>query len=111
MGRKMNEWAQGDGSQATHVKIQLGVVERYYPKLKVAQIKIQADQELELGEEILITSDKTGLVKITPSELWLDEKRVKKARQGDEITFKIDEKVRKGDGVYVMREKNNKKSD
>jgi U32 family peptidase len=105
MGRKMSEWAKGDGSQATHTKIQLGIVERYYPKLKVAQIKIQANQSIDLGEEFLITSDKTGLVKITPQELRIDEKNVKKAHQGDEITFKIDEKVRKGDGVYVMRKK------
>jgi len=104
MGRKMSEWAQGDGSQATHIKVQLGIVQRYYPKLKVAQIKIQAS-DLDLGEEILITSDKTGLIKVTPNELWVNENKVKKTHQGDEVTFKISEKVVKGDGVYVMRKK------
>lgn len=104
MGRKMSEWARGDGSQATHTKVQLGIVQRYYPKLKVAQIKIQAS-DLDLGEEILITSDKTGLIKVTPEELWVNENKVKKTHQGDEVTFKISEKVVKGDGVYVMRKK------
>lgn len=106
MGRKMSEWAKGDGSQATHIKVQLGTVERYFPKLKVAQVKIQTNEELILGEELLIISDKTGLVKIIPQEIWLDEKTVKKASKGDDITFEIDEKVRKGDEVYVMRRKN-----
>jgi len=105
MGRKMSEWAEGDGSQATYKKIQLGIVQRYYPKLKVAQIKIQADQYLDLGEEIIITSDKTGIIKVTPAKLKVNELDLKKAHQGDEITFEIDEKVRKGDGVYVMRKR------
>lgn len=106
MGRKMSEWAKGDGSQATHIKVQLGTVERYFPKLKVVQVKIQTNEELTLGEELLIISDKTGLVKITPKEIWLDEKKIKKASKGEDITFEIDQKVRKGDEVYVMRKKN-----
>jgi U32 family peptidase len=105
MGRKMNEWAKGDGSQATHTKVQIGTVERYYPKINVAQVIVQADQVLEINEQLLITSDKTGLVKTSLGEFLLDEKRVEKAVQGDSITFKIDEKVRKGDGVYVFRKK------
>lgn len=105
MGRKMSEWAQGDGSKATHIKVQIGVVERYYPRIKVAQVKVQTNQVLAVGEELLITSDKTGLVKVFPQELLLDGKKVKKASQGDVITFKIAEKVRKGDDVYVFRKK------
>lgn len=105
MGRKTDEWARGDGSQATCKKIQIGIVEKYYPKIEVAQVLIQAKEELVLGEDLLIIGSKTGLVRHKLDEMRLDEKIVKKAKQGQAITFEIAEKVRKGDGVYVLREK------
>jgi putative protease len=101
MGRKFDEWAKGNGSKATHKKIQLGIVEKYYPKISVAQVLIQTPHTAKTGSELLITGPKTGLVRHTLEKFKIDEDQVTQAQQGDVITFKIKEPVRKKDEVYL----------
>lgn len=103
MGRKVNEWSHGAGSQATTTKIELGIVEKYYPKIKVVQIKIRTPETITINDNLIITSEKTGLVKTQIKEMMIDDKKVKIATKGDEVTFLLDEKVHKNDMVYVVR--------
>lgn len=101
MGRKMEEWAGNNPRQATKKKVFAGKVEYYYPKIKVAQVKVQGKVEFKKGDEFLITGDNTGLVKDKFTDLFVDKKEVELAQQGDVITFKLDQKVREDDDFYL----------
>ncbi|MBT4124178.1 MAG: U32 family peptidase [Candidatus Pacebacteria bacterium] len=101
MGRKMDEWAGGNGGKATKKKVFAGKVEYYYPKIKVVQIKVMGKVEFQKGNEFLIIGDKTGIVKDKFTDILIDDKKVKKAQQGDVITFKLDQKVREEDDFYL----------
>lgn len=102
LGRKVNEWSHGSGNQASSKKTQVGIVQRYYPKIKVVQVLIQAKVTVNQNDSFIITSDKTGLVKGEVKEIWIDDLRVKKANQGQVITFKVNSKVCKNDLVYII---------
>jgi len=102
-GRTIAEWAGVHGSKATEVKVHIGKVVRYYPNLKVVEILIQAKDTFEIGEKYSIVGNKTGAVIDILDEIWLDEKIVKTAHQGDKITFKVKSKVREGDMFYALR--------
>ena len=57
--------------------------------------------EFQKGNEFLIIGDKTGIVKDKFTDILIDDKKVKKAQQGDVITFKLDQKVREEDDFYL----------
>ncbi len=103
MGRQMDEWAKGSGNKATHKKIQIGLVEKYYGKIGVAQVLVQTDDKPKLKDELLIIGPTTGLVKHRVNKLQLDGVNIESVDQGQVVTFEIDRKVRKNDKVYVRR--------
>lgn len=103
MGRHWDEWANGSGNQATMEKLSVGVVEHYYPKEKVALIKVLDKITVKEGEECLITGPKTALVRATFFAMQLDEKKLKTITQGDSFTMKVPKPVRSKDRVYVFR--------
>jgi len=105
LGTPTNDsWTKFYGSIATETKIKIGKVNKFYPKLKVAEIIIEQN-ELEEGETIAFIGPITGYYKTKANNLWVSEKEAKKAKIGDEITIKIDEKVKKGDIVYKIQER------
>ncbi len=103
MGRKIDEWSRGSGSKATTKRVQIGIVQKYYPKINIAQILIQAKETLKIGEKYIVTSDKTGLVTGTIQSMMIDDTKVESADQGSVVTFEVEMRVRKGDEVYVIR--------
>lgn len=105
MGRKMDEWSGVHGSKATKEKYAIGTVEKYYPKINVVQIAIQAKDEVNIEEEFLIIGPKTGVVKGKIPEFMVNDKPSKVMAQGDVVTFKIDSAVKEGDKFYVVRDR------
>jgi len=105
MGRTFDEWAGISGSKSTKTKVQIGEVEKYYPKIKVVQIKIQAKDSVKEGEEFLITGETTGAVRGQLKNMLIDEKQVQSLKQGDVVTFKIKKKVKGKDKFFVVRDK------
>jgi U32 family peptidase len=105
LGAPTNDsWTKFYGSIATETKIKIGQVNRFYPKLQVAEI-IMEQHNLKEGEIIAFTGKVTGFYKTIANNIWVDEKKANQAKIGDEITIKIDEKVRKGDIVYKLKER------
>jgi U32 family peptidase len=97
MGRQVEEWAGVNSGKASKKKEFAGKVERYYPKLHVVEIKVQGNVEFKKGDDYFIIGSTTGVVKGKVTDIMIDEKFVKSAKQGDVITFKVDERVRGGD--------------
>jgi putative protease len=108
MGRKFDEWSGAYGSVATEEKTLIGEVDRYYPKIKVAQLVISAKETIKEGEKYLITGPKTGALQGVIKGMRVDEKEVKQAKKGDEITFKVPKRVREGDKFFVVRKRESK---
>ncbi len=106
MGRKMDEWARGDGNKSEYKKIQVGIIENYFSKIGVAQIRITDDVELTVGDNYSITGPSTGIVKGTIKEIIIEKNSVARAVQGDVITIKIDDKVRKNDRIFKITKTN-----
>lgn len=105
MGRKLDEWANGAGNQASMERQAVGKVLNYFKKEKVALIRVLADIVVEEGEECLITGDTTGLVRCKFESMRYDEKEFKNVTKGEDFTMKVPEDIRKNDQVFVFRKK------
>ena len=59
---------------------------------------------MEENETIAFTGKLTGFYKTDIKEIWVNEKPAKKAKKGDDVTVKVEERVRKGDQVFKIKE-------
>ncbi|MFN2394159.1 MAG: peptidase U32 family protein [Bacteroidales bacterium] len=103
LGRKMGEWTERYGSQATQKKIYVGKVTNYFSKLEVAEIKMETG-ELSAHDDIYITGPTTGVLEMKPGEIRVDLKPVNTTRKGEMCSIKTPELVRRGDKVYKVIE-------
>lgn len=102
LGAPVGELTQHYGSQATEKKIYAGKCLKYFAKAQVAEFLVQA-QDFLLGEKLLITGPTTGAIYVTPEEILEDGIPLTAIKKGMDITFKITEKVRENDKLYVVR--------
>lgn len=101
-GRPIGAWSRSYGSVATTRKLSLGKVTHYFPRKKVAEVLLQAE-ELRTGDEIYIIGTTTGTMKQKISELRNEEgKIIKHAKKGEIVSFVTDSLVRANDEVFVI---------
>ena len=100
LGRKLGEWSPVHGSAATKEKTFTGTVLHYYPKAKVAHIRIRAGQ-VSMGDTLLIIGKKTGVAEHLITSLWVDEQPAELVSQGRECTIPVDQPLQEGDKVYL----------
>lgn len=101
LGRKMGEWTERYGNQATTKKLFIGTVSNYFSKLGVAEVQIQSHQ-LQQDEEILIIGQTTGVYEDTIKEMRVDLEKVRVAPKGSSVSFKTHSLVRRGDKLYKV---------
>ncbi len=101
-GQPLGEWATKHGSEATETKIYCGKMVRYFSKIGVGELKVEAC-ELHVGDRILITGPTTGALSSTVSELRYDLHPVEVAKQGWHVSLPLPAKVRQGDKLFVIR--------
>jgi putative protease len=101
LGRKMGEWTERYGNQATKKKLFLGLVTNYFNKIGVAELKIQTNELLH-GDEINIIGPTTGVYEGEVEEIRLNLESVTSASKGSLVSFKTSELVRRGDKVYKI---------
>ena len=90
-------------SAATEKKHFVGKVSHYFPKIKVATIKLVSG--LKVGDEVLIIGKTTGLKKSKVQSMEIKNKPVQRGKKRDEIGIKLPQ-VRKNDEVYIIKTKN-----
>lgn len=100
MGQRLGEWSEVYGSRATKTKVYLGKVLNFFSKINVAEIKLETAEELNVGDEILITGTTTGALQQTIEEIREDLKPVQKVVQGSLFSIKTNDIVRRGDKLY-----------
>lgn len=99
LGRTMGEWSERYGSQATRVKQHIGKVTNYFSRIGVAEILMEED-ELSVGEDILIIGPTTGVAESRVTEIRCDLQPVSKVQKGACCSVPAGETVRRGDQVY-----------
>lgn len=101
LGQELGEWTDVSGSKATQKKIYLGKGLHYFPKVKAAQFKIEANT-LRVGDQILVTGPTTGAMQSEVTELRVDDRKTDKTKKGDECTIRLDYQVRASDKLYKL---------
>ncbi len=100
-GQKMGEWTKKYGNKATEKKIIVGKVIKYFSKLNVAEIAVEAS-ELSLNDTVLITGTTTGIMKFAIKEIRYELEPITKAQKGWRISIPVIGKVRPNDKVYKI---------
>ena len=101
-GQTMGEWNDSYGSKATEKKVYAAKVVKYFSKLSVAEIQVEA-AEIHTGAKLLITGNTTGAMYIdNVEEIRYDLKPVEQATKGQRVSIKVPGKVRPNDKVFVM---------
>jgi len=103
LGRKMGEWSEQYGSQATKKKVYIGKVTNYFAKIKVAEIKIET-KTLKIGDEIRIIGPTTGVCEEIVKEIRFDEKNVNEVQKGDVCSIPIETFLRRSDKLYKLED-------
>jgi putative protease len=99
LGQKLGEWNKHYGSVATEKKVLVGKVVKYFSKLNVAEIAVEA-HDFNQGDKMLITGTTTGAMYLTANEIRYDLKVVKTAQQATHVSIPVPDKVRPNDKVF-----------
>ena len=81
-------------------KTLIGKAEHYYTKSKIAQFLLEND--LSVGDKVLISGPTTGEQELTISELFVNGKSCETAKKGDQITFELPFRIRLSDKLYKI---------
>ena len=100
LGRRLGEWSDRYGSQATEQKVYLGPVHNFFGRIGVAEVQLQTAETLRVGDEVVVIGETTGVYRATIQELRTDRDPVPEVHQGDRFSFKTTEPLHRGDKVY-----------
>ena len=100
-GQTMGEWSKSYGSQATEKKVLIGKVTKYFSRLNVAEIAVEAS-DFKLGDKLLITGKTTGVMYITVKEIHDDNGTIDHAPQHVRVSVPVKGKVRPNDKVFKL---------
>ncbi|MBP5341264.1 MAG: U32 family peptidase [Bacteroidales bacterium] len=100
LGRRLGEWSERYGSQATEQKVYLGPVKNYFGRINVAEVSLQTAETLRVGDEVMVIGETTGVYRDTVRELRTDRDPVPEVHQGDCFSFATSVTLHRGDKVY-----------
>lgn len=101
-GQKLGDWCEVYGSRATEKKVYVGKCMKYFSKIGVAEFLIE-NEDLHVGDKLLITGTTTGALIQPCEEIRFDLKPVEVATKGQHISIKVNERVRVNDKLYVLQ--------
>ncbi len=101
LGRKIGEWTEEYGNQASERKIYIGKITNFYTQISVAELKVEA-QPLQTGDRIMVIGHTTGVYEDTLQELRLDLEPVKRVEKGNVCSFPSKMLLRRGDKLYKV---------
>lgn len=102
-GATMLERTDRYGSRATKKKLYCGKCTGYYAKAGVGRFTVHGET-IRPDDELLVCGPTTGVVFVRPEGLRVDDAEAAEAVKGDDVTFRVPEKIRENDRLYVMRE-------
>ena len=100
-GQRLGEWNKNYGSNATEKKVLVGKVIRYFSRIGVAEVSVEATT-FSLGDKLLITGPTTGALWLEAKEIRYDLKPVETALQRQRVSIPVPEKVRPNDKLFKL---------
>ena len=100
-GQKMGEWTKEYGNKATEKKVLIGKVMKYFSRLGVAEIAVEANTFAK-GDNLLNTGNTTGAMFLNAEEIRYDLKPVDVAEQGWRVSIPVPDKVRPNDKLFKL---------
>lgn len=79
---------------------EIGKIFSYFAKIGVAAIKLKS--ALKVGDKIKIKGATTDFEQKVKS-IQMEGKSVEKAKKGDDVGIKVDDRVRPGDAVFILK--------
>jgi putative protease len=101
LGQELGEWSKGYGSNATKRKIYIGKGMNYFSNLGVAEFLVESN-EINVGDDILVTGPTTGVMELTVSELQVEHKQVETAEKGEHFSMPVPGIIRRSDKLYKL---------
>jgi putative protease len=101
LGKRMGEWSEVYGSQATKKKTYAGKITNYFSQIKVAEVLLEAS-DISVGDEIMIVGPTTGVINQKITEIRVELKKVETAKKGNICSVPIDTFLRRSDKIYVI---------
>jgi len=101
LGQRLGEWSANYGSLATRRKIYIGKCTNYFTNIKVAEFKLET-QNLQQGDEIIITGPTTGVIQTHVNEIRVELEGVKEGLKGQYVSVPVNEKLRRSDKLYKL---------
>ena len=98
-GQSLGEWNRHYGSAATEKKVLIGKVLKYFSKLGVAEIAVEA-APFSQGDKLLITGNTTGVMYLDADEIRYELHPVEQAQQGWRVSIPVSGKVRPNDKLF-----------
>lgn len=100
-GQTLGEWNSNYGSNATEKKVLVGKVIKYFSRLNVAEVAVQAS-EISLGDKLLITGPTTGVMYLELNEMRYELQPVGRAEKGWRVSIPVTGKVRPNDKLFKL---------
>ena len=100
-GQTLGEWNKHYGSAATEKKVLVGKVMKYFSKLSVAEVAVEATT-FDRGDCLLITGPTTGVMYLDATEIRYDLHPVDTAQQGWRVSIPVSGKVRPNDKLFKL---------
>ena len=100
MGKPVGDWTS-DGNRATAKKRIVGHVEKFFPKISVAEISVDA-APVSVGDKIQIEGEKSGFVEMEIESMQIAGKPVQTAKKGERVGIKVPSPLRRLDRIYKM---------
>jgi U32 family peptidase len=104
LGKPVDEWSSSRTGEQTTMKLYVGRVTNYYPKVNVAEITIE-DHPINMNDLLIIQGPTTGNYDVKVLDIKDDKGSIDKAVKGMIIGIKVGVKVRKNDQVYNIVDK------
>ncbi len=98
-GQTMGEWNDQYGSLATEKKTLVGMVNKYFSKIGVGEIAVQAST-FKKGDRLLITGPTTGAMYLDATEIHDDKGPIEETVQHTYVSVPVPGKVRPHDKVF-----------
>jgi U32 family peptidase len=96
-----DDFSASENGEGREFKEKIGIIEKYWPKIKVAAVKVQSGN-LKIGDEIYIIGESTGISRVKIESMEINHKQVHQVIKGQKVGIKLP-KSRAGDEVYLIK--------
>jgi len=101
-----DDFSFSENGEQTETKEYIGKVEKFYPKIKVALVKMHYG-ELKQGNEIYLTHKDTEIIKTRIKSMEINNKSVNSVKKGQDVGIKFENEsdLKKDTEIYLIKKK------